>query len=133
MNDLIRDQEKAALSRAGELVDRLEKEIGELRKREDQLKQLSLTEDHINFLQVRKQSNTWIILCAGQQLMMCFACLQHCQAIFDCTEPDLSSDVNIQLHTPFDFVTKAISDLRDKMESVAKSIAQISETSKMRS
>lgn len=71
VNDLIRDQEKATLSRAGELVDRLEKEISELRKREDQLKQLSLIEDHINFLQVRKQSNTWIILCAGQQLMMC--------------------------------------------------------------
>lgn len=103
VNDLIRDQEKAALSRTEELVDRLEKEISELRKQEDQLKQLSLTEDHINFL-------------------------QHCQTIFDSTEPDVSSDVNLQLHTPFDFVTKAISDLRDKMESVAKCIAQISET-----
>lgn len=61
VNDLIRDQEKAALSRTEELVDRLEKEISELRKQEDQLKRLSLTEDHINFLQVRKQSNTWII------------------------------------------------------------------------
>lgn len=58
-------------------------------------------------------------------------CLQHCRGIFDCTEPDMSSDVNIQLQTPFDFVSKALSDLRDKMENMSKAIGQISETSKM--
>lgn len=53
VKELIRIQEKAAVSRAEALVDRLEKEISELRKREDELKQLSLTEDHIHFLQVQ--------------------------------------------------------------------------------
>lgn len=42
----------------------------------------------------------------------------------------MSSDFNIHLYSPFDFVTKAISDLRDKVENMAKAIAEISETSK---
>lgn len=53
VKELIRVQENAAVSRAEALVDRLEKEISELRKGEDELKQLSLTEDHIHFLQVQ--------------------------------------------------------------------------------
>ncbi|XP_030586859.1 tripartite motif-containing protein 16-like [Archocentrus centrarchus] len=103
VNDLIRDQEKAAVSRSEAAVDLLKKEISELRKREDELKRLSLTEDNVHFL-------------------------QHCQGIFDCTEPDVSCDVNSQLHTPFDFVTKVLSDLRDKMENMSRAIGQISET-----
>lgn len=42
----------------------------------------------------------------------------------------MSSDFNIPLHVPFDFVTKAISDLRGKMENMAKAIAVLSEESK---
>lgn len=53
VNALIRVGEKAAVSRAEAFGDRLEKEISELRKAEDKLKKLSLTEDHIQFLQVR--------------------------------------------------------------------------------
>uniref|UniRef100_A0A3Q0STY8 SPRY-associated domain-containing protein n=1 Tax=Amphilophus citrinellus TaxID=61819 RepID=A0A3Q0STY8_AMPCI len=79
VNDLIRDQEKAAVSRSEAAVDLLKKEISELRKREDELKRLSLTEDNVHFLQ-------------------------------------------------FDFVTKALSDLRDKMENMSRAIGQISET-----
>lgn len=52
VNELIRVQEKAVMSRAGALVERLAEEISELRKGENKLKQLSLTEDHIHFLQV---------------------------------------------------------------------------------
>ncbi|XP_069018059.1 E3 ubiquitin/ISG15 ligase TRIM25-like [Embiotoca jacksoni] len=103
MKELIKDQEMSAMSQAEALVNRLEKDIRELKKGEDELKQLSLTEDHIHFL-------------------------QGCQTIFDQMEPVVSSDVNIELQTPFDFVTKAISDLRDKMETIAKAIAEISET-----
>ncbi len=55
VNKLIRDQEKAAVSQAEALVDRLEKEISELRKQEDELKQLQHTDDHIHFLQVKRQ------------------------------------------------------------------------------
>ncbi|XP_033940601.1 E3 ubiquitin/ISG15 ligase TRIM25-like [Pseudochaenichthys georgianus] len=101
--DLIRVQQKAVVSRAEALVDRLEKDISELRKGQDDLKQLSLTEDHIHFL-------------------------QSCQAIFDCGEADLSSDVDIEQQTPFDFVKRAISDLRDKMENISIAIAEISQT-----
>ncbi|XP_034735094.1 tripartite motif-containing protein 16-like [Etheostoma cragini] len=103
VRELIRVQETAAVSRAEALVDRLEKDISELRKGEDELKQLSLTEDHIHFL-------------------------QSCQSILDCPEPDQCSDFDILLHTPFDFVTKVISVLRDKMENMARDIADISQT-----
>lgn len=58
VTELIRVQEKSAVSRAEALADRLEREISELRKGEDGLKQLSLTEDHIYFLQVHRRTNT---------------------------------------------------------------------------
>uniref|UniRef100_A0A3Q1FQD0 E3 ubiquitin/ISG15 ligase TRIM25-like n=1 Tax=Acanthochromis polyacanthus TaxID=80966 RepID=A0A3Q1FQD0_9TELE len=103
MKELITDQEKAVASLAEVLMDRLQQEIRELKKAENELKQLSVTEDHIHFL-------------------------QHCQKTFGCPEPDMSSDCDIQLHTPFDFVAKAVSDLRDKMESISKAFAEISET-----
>ncbi|KAJ8377057.1 hypothetical protein SKAU_G00076370 [Synaphobranchus kaupii] len=48
---MIRDQEKAEVSRAEGLVERLEQEIAELRRRDAELEQLSHTEDHIHFLQ----------------------------------------------------------------------------------
>uniref|UniRef100_A0A8D3AC81 AGBL carboxypeptidase 2 n=2 Tax=Scophthalmus maximus TaxID=52904 RepID=A0A8D3AC81_SCOMX len=99
----IRVQEKAAVSRAEALVDRLEREIRELRKGDDELKQLSVTEDHIHFL-------------------------QNSKAIFNCPEPDESPDLNTHIHISFDFVTKAISDLRDNMENITKAITEISET-----
>lgn len=57
VNELIRVQEKAAVSRAEALVERLEREISEMRKAEDELKQLSLTEDHTHFLQVHRLTN----------------------------------------------------------------------------
>ena len=53
VNELIQVEEKAAVSRAEAFGDRLEKEISDLRKAEDKLKKLSVTEDHIHFLQVR--------------------------------------------------------------------------------
>ncbi|KAG9329790.1 hypothetical protein JZ751_029587, partial [Albula glossodonta] len=56
VKELIRDQEKAAVSRAEGLLERLEQEIAELRRRDAELEQLSHTEDHINFLQPHYQS-----------------------------------------------------------------------------
>ncbi|XP_061578546.1 E3 ubiquitin/ISG15 ligase TRIM25-like [Cololabis saira] len=98
--ELIIDQEKAAVSRAEAHVDGLEREISDLKKREDELKQLSLTGDHIHFL-------------------------QHYKPLFDSTEPDASSDLSIQPHTSFDFVTRAVSDLTEQMESMAQSIEEL--------
>ncbi|KAL1262256.1 hypothetical protein QQF64_007521, partial [Cirrhinus molitorella] len=48
---LIRDQEKAAVSRAEGRLERLEQEIFDLRRRDAELEQLSHTQDHIQFLQ----------------------------------------------------------------------------------
>ncbi|KAL0165907.1 hypothetical protein M9458_037751, partial [Cirrhinus mrigala] len=48
----IRDQEKAAVSRAEEQMEQLEQEIDDLTRRNAELDQLSHTDDHILFLQV---------------------------------------------------------------------------------
>lgn len=49
---LIRDQEKAAVSRAEGLLQQLEQEIDDLKRRDAELEQLSQTYDHVYFLQV---------------------------------------------------------------------------------
>lgn len=49
---LIGINEKAAFNQAEALIERLEQEIDELKKKESGLKQLYSTEDHIHFLQV---------------------------------------------------------------------------------
>ncbi|KAJ8351129.1 hypothetical protein AAFF_G00148320 [Aldrovandia affinis] len=51
VKELIRDQEKAEVSRAERLLERLEQEIAELRRRDAELEQFSHTEDDIHFLQ----------------------------------------------------------------------------------
>ncbi|XP_041705884.2 tripartite motif-containing protein 16, partial [Coregonus clupeaformis] len=51
VKELIRAQEKAQVSQAEGLLERLKQEIAELRKRSTELEQLSHTEDHIHFLQ----------------------------------------------------------------------------------
>nr|XP_023700479.1 tripartite motif-containing protein 16-like [Paramormyrops kingsleyae] len=51
VTELIRDQEKAAVSQAEGHMERLEQEIDELKRRHSELEQLSHTEDHIHFLQ----------------------------------------------------------------------------------
>ncbi len=52
VTQMIRDQEKAVVSQAEELMERLEQEIDDLRRRDAELEQLSQTHDHIHFLQV---------------------------------------------------------------------------------
>ncbi|XP_045063564.1 E3 ubiquitin/ISG15 ligase TRIM25-like, partial [Coregonus clupeaformis] len=51
VKELIRAQEKAKVSQAEGLLEQLEQEIAELRKRSTELEQLPHTEDHIHFLQ----------------------------------------------------------------------------------
>ncbi|KAL1263793.1 hypothetical protein QQF64_004148 [Cirrhinus molitorella] len=53
---LIRDQEKAAVSRAEGRLERLEQEINDLRRRDAELEQLSHTQDHIQFLQQLRET-----------------------------------------------------------------------------
>ena len=52
VKELIRDQEKAEVSRAEDLLKRLEQEIAELKRRDAKLGQFLHTEDHIHFLKV---------------------------------------------------------------------------------
>lgn len=52
VDELIRGQQKAADGQAKELMEQLEKKISELRKEEDKLQLLSLTDDPIYCLQV---------------------------------------------------------------------------------
>ncbi|XP_036428464.1 tripartite motif-containing protein 16-like [Colossoma macropomum] len=51
ISELIRAQEEAAVRGAEGVLERLEQEISELRRRNTELEQLSLTEDHLHFLQ----------------------------------------------------------------------------------
>ncbi|XP_052403580.1 tripartite motif-containing protein 16 isoform X1 [Carassius gibelio] len=51
VTQLIRDQEKSAVSRAEEQLKRLEQEIEDLRRRDAELEHFSHTENHIHFLQ----------------------------------------------------------------------------------
>ncbi|KAG9330460.1 hypothetical protein JZ751_024434, partial [Albula glossodonta] len=55
VKELIRDQETALVSPANRLLERLEQEIVELRRRDAELEQLSHTEDHIHFLQLKER------------------------------------------------------------------------------
>ncbi|XP_065124062.1 tripartite motif-containing protein 16-like [Paramisgurnus dabryanus] len=51
VTQLIRDQEKTAVSRAEGLLKQLEQEMSDLRRRDTELEQLSQTDNHIHFLQ----------------------------------------------------------------------------------
>ncbi|XP_026105990.1 tripartite motif-containing protein 16-like [Carassius auratus] len=92
---LIRDQEKTAVSRAEERLERLEQEINDLRRRDAELEQLSHTQDHIQFLQS----------------------FQFLSA------PPESTDVNDDLFSSLfssDALRESVHQLRDKLEDFCK-------------
>ncbi|XP_057191042.1 tripartite motif-containing protein 16-like isoform X1 [Triplophysa rosa] len=92
---LIRDQEKAAVSRAEEPLKRLEQEIDDLRRRHDELEQLSHTDDHIHFL-------------------------QSFQSV--CVSPGSTDSFSITVspHLSFNNVGKHVSHLREKLENFCR-------------
>ncbi|XP_045071556.1 tripartite motif-containing protein 16-like [Coregonus clupeaformis] len=95
VKELIRAQEKAQVSQAEGLLDHLEQEIAELRKRSTELEQLSHTEDHIHFLQ------------SYQSL----------------SSTSVSSDLPSIVVRPLQYfgdVSKTVSELREKLEDVLK-------------
>ncbi|XP_061093666.1 E3 ubiquitin/ISG15 ligase TRIM25-like [Conger conger] len=90
VKELIRDQETAEVSRAEGLLERLEQEIAELRRRDAELEQLSHTEDHIHFLQSSKSL---------------------------CVPPgpgDLPS-ITVSPHISFEAVRKCVSELKERL------------------
>lgn len=52
VRELIKVQEKTSIGQAELLLEKIQKEIAELKMNEDELDKLSLIEDHISFLQV---------------------------------------------------------------------------------
>ncbi|XP_035269848.1 E3 ubiquitin/ISG15 ligase TRIM25-like [Anguilla anguilla] len=103
VKELIRDQEKAAVSRAEGLLERLEQEIPELKRRDAELEQLLHTEDHIHFLQRSKPL---------------------------CVPPGLGN-LPIRTSNPhfsFETVRKCVSELKDQLEDVCR--REISKISK---
>ncbi|XP_061096515.1 tripartite motif-containing protein 16-like [Conger conger] len=95
VKELIRDQEKAEVSQAEGLLERLEQEIAELRRRDAELEQLSHTEDHIHFLQ------SWQTLCAPPG------------------PGDLPS-ITVSPHVSLEAVRKCVSELKERLEDVFK-------------
>ncbi|XP_050958981.1 tripartite motif-containing protein 16-like [Labeo rohita] len=89
----IRDQEKAAVSRAEEQMERLEQEIDDLKRRNTELEQLSHTDDHIQFLQS----------------------LQSFSA-----PPESTENISVSFLFSFDAVRESVSQLRHKLEDFCK-------------
>lgn len=61
VKDLLRAEERAALAEAEGLLERLEQQTEETRRKEAELEQLSHTDDHIHFLLV----NVFLVLKTG--------------------------------------------------------------------
>ncbi|KAG9335668.1 hypothetical protein JZ751_004320, partial [Albula glossodonta] len=103
---LIRDQEKAEVSWTKGLLERLEQEIAELRRRDAELEQLSHTEDHIHFL-------------------------QSCLSVSAPPGPGDSSSINVNPYHSFKAVRKSVSELKERLEDVCnRKLVKISETVK---
>lgn len=52
VRELIKAQEKTAVSQAEQVLEKIQKEIAELKRNEAELDKLSHAEDHVHFLQV---------------------------------------------------------------------------------
>nr|XP_055038053.1 tripartite motif-containing protein 16-like [Misgurnus anguillicaudatus] len=91
VTQLIRDQEKTAVSRAEGVMKRLEEEIDDLRRRDAELKQFSHTDNHIHFL-------------------------QSFQSLSAAPESSVSHRFPLSSLLSFDDVRKSLSQLKDKLE-----------------
>ncbi|XP_051948350.1 tripartite motif-containing protein 16-like isoform X2 [Xyrauchen texanus] len=93
VTQLIRGQEKAAVSRAEGLLERLEQEIDDLRRRDAELQKLSNTDDHIHFLQ------------SFQSLS---------------APPESTDNITVSFLCSFDGVRESVCQLKDKLEDFCK-------------
>ncbi|XP_052387775.1 tripartite motif-containing protein 16-like [Carassius gibelio] len=89
VTQLIRDQEKAEVSRAEIQLEQLKQEIEDLRRRDAELEQLSHTDNHIRFLQSFKSLSV---------------------------PPASPNSPSISSHLSFGDVEKSVSHLREKLE-----------------
>ncbi|KAL6485534.1 hypothetical protein MHYP_G00049260 [Metynnis hypsauchen] len=93
--ELIRAQEKNQLRKTEELLENLQQESDDLKSRISELEQLSVTEDHIQFLQ------------DFQALRVSAGC-------------EDSSSITVHQHPSFDGVRKSLSDLKERLEEFCK-------------
>ncbi|XP_018528194.1 tripartite motif-containing protein 16-like [Lates calcarifer] len=89
----IRSQQKTEVSRVKELQEKLQQEITELKRKDAELKQLSHTEDHNQFL-------------------------HNYPSLSQLSESTDSSSIKIRPLTYFEDVTAAVSELRDKLQDI---------------
>ncbi|XP_045906825.1 E3 ubiquitin/ISG15 ligase TRIM25-like [Micropterus dolomieu] len=91
----LRSQQDTEVSRVKELQEKLEQEITELKRKDAELKQLSLTEDHNQFL-------------------------HNYPSLSALSESTDSSSINIRPLRYFEDVTAAVSEVRDKLQDVLR-------------
>ncbi|XP_036072152.1 uncharacterized protein LOC118599910 [Oryzias melastigma] len=91
----IRSQQQTEVSRVKDLQEELEQEITELKRRDAELKQLSLTEDHNQFL-------------------------LNYPSLPPLSESSHSSSINVRPLRYFEDVTAAVSELRDKLQDILR-------------
>ncbi|XP_053187906.1 tripartite motif-containing protein 16-like [Scomber japonicus] len=89
----IRSQQETEMSRVKELQEKLQQEITELKRKDAELKQLSYTEDHNQFL-------------------------HNYPSLSQLSEPTDSSSIDIRPLRYFEDVTAAVSELRDKLQDI---------------
>nr|XP_055065074.1 tripartite motif-containing protein 16-like [Misgurnus anguillicaudatus] len=95
VTQLIREQEKAAVSKAKGLLEQLEQEIDDLRRRDAELELLAHTDDHIHFLQR----------------------FQSLSALPESTDLD---SITVSSHLSFDDVETKVTLLKGKLEDFCK-------------
>ncbi|XP_053175988.1 tripartite motif-containing protein 16-like [Scomber japonicus] len=95
MKQQIRSQQETEVSRVKELQEKLQQEITELKTKDAELKQLSHTEDHNQFL-------------------------HNYPSVSQLSEPTDSSSINIRPLRYFEDVTAAVSELRDKLQDILR-------------
>ncbi|KAG7321580.1 hypothetical protein KOW79_014438, partial [Hemibagrus wyckioides] len=95
VKELIRTQEKAEVSRTERLLNQLEQEIADLKRRVTELEELSQTHDHIHFLQ------SFPSLCVSP----------------GCED---SPSFTVNQHLSFDGVRKSLSDLKKRVEQICE-------------
>ncbi|XP_044224134.1 tripartite motif-containing protein 16-like [Thunnus albacares] len=91
----IRSQQETEVSRVEDLQEKLEQEITELKRKDAELKQLSHTEDHNQFL-------------------------HNYPSLSQLSEPTDSSSINIHPLSYFEDVTAAASELRDQLQDILR-------------
>ncbi|XP_047445364.1 E3 ubiquitin/ISG15 ligase TRIM25-like [Mugil cephalus] len=103
VKELIRVQERAAVSQAEEALEKIQREIGELRRTEAELEKLSHTEDHIHFL-------------------------QKCKSLHFHTKPAEMPNTDALLYLMYKTMRGALADLKESLdENLHKEFSRISD------